>query len=178
MNPALIPFRELAGVVFVLVAVSHASAQVPQTEAVLPSPSIPLVSGSCPIVPANGRVALDWNPGFDHFGDVAGLRSFRFVFHPLRDGVYPNVADRLIIDLFPGGKITSTGNGFFHIEARLPRNVQPGTYQLADFHVTPDMLPVYQGEEPVATVSPVREHLCIKVVPATRQTADAQSPPG
>jgi hypothetical protein len=130
---------------------------------------VPLLSGACPVVRTNGAISLDWNPGFDHPGAVTGLKSFRLLFHPLReDGVNPNTASSILIDSGPGRKATLVDNGYFHIVARLPPSARPGVYQLAEAHYTPRLIQDYQGEEPTMTASPVGEHLCITVVRDSR----------
>jgi hypothetical protein len=42
--------------------------------------------------------------------------------------------------------MTTIGNGYFHIEARLPSSTHLGTYHLVDAHSSPELLPDYQGE--------------------------------
>jgi hypothetical protein len=164
-----------------LVAFACAPAQAPQTEVASPTAPraqpVPLVSGACPAVRQGGVISLDWNPGFDPSLSVTGLKSFRLIFHHLReDGVSLNPASRLVLDSGPRGKITASGNGYFHIEARLPPSAHLGTYHLVETHSSPELLPDYQGEAPKMTVSPVRESLCLAVVPVSRPSSS--SPPG
>jgi hypothetical protein len=163
-----------------LVACVCALAQAPQTEVASPAvprvQPVPLVSGACPAVRQGVVLSFDWNPGFDPSSGVTGMKSFRLIFHHLReDGVNLNPASRLVLDSGPRGRVTAIGNGYFHIEARLPSSTRPGTYHLVDAHSSPDLLPDYQGEAPKMTVSPVREHFCITVVPAPRLSSS--SPP-
>jgi hypothetical protein len=163
-----------------LVAFVCASAQTPQTEVASPSVSlaqpVPLVSGACPAVRQGGVLSLDWNPGFDPSWAVTGLKSFRLIFLHLRDdGVNLNPAARLVLDSIPRGKITAIGNGYFHIEARLPSSTHLGTYHLVAAHSSPELPPDYQGEAPKMTVSPEREWFCVVVIPASRLSSS--SPP-
>jgi hypothetical protein len=124
----------------------------------------------------DGVLSFDWNPGFDPSWVVTGMKSFRLIFQHLReDGVNLNTASRLVLDSGPRGRMTAIGNGYFHIEARLPSSTHPGVYQLVDAHSSPELLPEYQGEAPKMTVSPVREHFCITVAPAPRPASS--SPP-
>jgi hypothetical protein len=137
---------------------------------------VPLVSGACPSVRQDGVISLDWNLGFDPSWGVTGIKSFRLIFqHLQQDGVNLNPASRLVLDSGARGRMTDLGNGYFHIEARLPFSTHPGTYQLVAAHGSPELLPDYQGEAPQMTVSPVREHFCINVVPAPRPSS--LSPP-
>jgi hypothetical protein len=162
-----------------LMVFACALVQASQTEVASPSVSrrqpVPLVSGACPAVPQGGSVALDWNPGFDPSWGVTGMKSFRLIFNHLQqDGVNLNPASVLIVD-GSRGRMTATGNGYFHIEARLPLFTHLGAYQLVGAHSSPEFLQDYQGEPPKMTVSPVREHFCITVVPAPRPSSS--SPP-
>jgi hypothetical protein len=161
-------------------AFACALAQAPQTEVASPpvprAQPVPLVSGDCPAVRQGGVISLDWSPGFDPSSAVTGMKSFRLIFQQLQnDGVNLNPASRLMLDSGPRGRMTDIGNGYFHIEARLPPSTHPGAYQLVGAHSSPALLPDYQGEAPKMTVSPVREHLCITVVPAPRP-ASSSSP--
>jgi hypothetical protein len=154
-------------------AFTCALAQAPQTEVASPAipraQPVPLVSGACPAVRQEGVLSFDWNPGFDPSGSVNGMKSFRLIFqHLQQDGVNLNPASRLVLDSDPRGRMTDIGNGYFHIEARLPSSTHLGTYHLVDAHSSPNLLPDYQGETPKMTVSPVREHFCITIVPAPR----------
>jgi hypothetical protein len=163
-----------------LMAFACALAQAQQTEVASPAiphaQPVPLVSGACPAVRQGGVLSLDWNPAFDPSWGVTGMKSFRLIFQHLReDGVNLNPASRLVLDSVPGGRMTAIGNGYFHIEARLPPSTHLGTYHLVDAHSSPELLPDYQGEAPKMTVSPVREHFCITVVPAPRPSSS--SPP-
>jgi hypothetical protein len=156
-----------------LMAFSCALAQTPQTDVAAPAVSraqpVPLVSGACPAVRQGGVISLDWNPGFDPSSAVKGMKSFRLIFQQLQnDGVSLNPASRLLLDSGPRGRMTAVGNGYFHIEARLPSSSHPGTYHLVGAHTSPELLPNYQAEAPKMTVSPVREHFCITVLPAPR----------
>jgi hypothetical protein len=104
------------------------------------------------------------------------MRSFRLIFHHLReDGVNLNPASRLVLDSGPRGKITASGNGSFHIEARLPSSTHPGTYHLVGAHSSPELLPDHQGEAAKMTVSPASESFCVTVVPAPPHSSS--SPP-
>ena len=104
------------------------------------------------------------------------MKSFGLIFQQLQnDGVNLNPASRLLLDSSPRGRMTAIGNGYFHIEARLPSSTHLGTYHLVDAHSSPELLPDYQGEAPKMTVSPVREHFCITVAPAPRLSSS--SPP-
>jgi hypothetical protein len=134
--------------------------------------SVPLVSGACPAVRRGGVISLDWNPGFDPSYPVTGLKFTRLVFHQLReDGASINPSSRLVLESDSRGLITAIGNGYFHIEARLPLMVHPGTYHLVGAVGSPQLLSDYQGEAPKMTVSPVRESFCITVVPALRASS-------
>ncbi len=163
-----------------LVAFACALAQAPQAEVASPAvprvQPVPLVSGACPSVRQGGVLSFDWNPGFDPSSGVTGMKSFRLIFHHLReDGVNLNPASRLVLDSGPRGRMTAIGNGYFHIEARLPPSTHLGAYHLVDAHSSPELLPDYQGEAPKMTVSPAREHFCITVVPTYRPPSS--SPP-
>jgi hypothetical protein len=162
-----------------LLAFTCALAQASQTEVAPTVPRaqpVPLVSGACPAVRQDGVISFDWNPGFDPSWGVTGMKSFRLIFQQLReDGVNLNPASRLVLDSSPRGRMTAIGNGYFHIEARLPPSTHLGTYHLVDAHSSPELLPEYQGEAPKMTVSPAREYFCITVVPAPRPSAP--SPP-
>jgi hypothetical protein len=163
-----------------LVACVCALVQAQQTEAASPAiprtQPVPLVSGACPAVRQGGVLSFDWNPGFDPSSGVTGMKSFRLIFHHLReDGVNLNPTSRLVLDSGPRGRMTTIGNGYFHIEARLPSSTHLGTYHLVEAHSSPDLLPDYQGEAPKMTVSPVRESFCVAVVPASRPSSS--SPP-
>jgi hypothetical protein len=104
------------------------------------------------------------------------MRSFRLIFQGLReDGVNLNPASRLLLDSGPRGRMTAVGNGYFHIEARLPSSTHPGTYHLVGAHSSPDLLPDHQGEAPKMTVSPASESFCVTVVPAPPHSSS--SPP-
>jgi hypothetical protein len=151
-------------------AFACALAQAPQSEVSAPAvprvPSVPLVSGACPAVHQGGAISLDWNPGFDPFWAGTGMRSFRLIFHQLKeDGVTLNPASRLVLDSGPRSRMTDIGNGYIHIEARLSPMAHRGTYHLVGAVGSPQLLPDYQGEAPRMTVSPVRESYCITVVP-------------
>jgi hypothetical protein len=163
-----------------LMAFTCALAQAQQTEVASPAvphaQPVPLVSGACPAVRQGGVLSFDWNPGFDPSSGVTGMKSFRLIFHHLReDGVNLNPASRLVLDSGPRGRMTTIGNGYFHIEVRLPSSTHLGTYHLVDAHSSPELLPDYQGEAPRMTVSPAREYFCITVVPAPRPASS--SPP-
>ena len=163
-----------------LMAFACAFAQASQTEVASPAvpraQPVPLVSGACPAVRQGGVISFDWNPGFDPSWGVTGMRSFRLIFQHLReDGVNLNPASRLALDSGPRGRMTAIGNGYFRIEARLPPSTHLGAYHLVDAHSSPELLPDYQGEAPKMTVSPVREHFCITVVPASPPSSS--SPP-
>jgi hypothetical protein len=163
-----------------LVAFTCALAQAPQAElaspTVPPAQPVPLVSGTCPAVHQDGVLSFDWNPGFDPSWGVTGIKSFRLIFQHLReDGVSLNPASRLVLD-GSRGRMTAIGNGYFHIEARLPSSTHLGTYHLVDANSSPELLPDYQGEAPRMTASPARESFCVAVVPASRPFSP--SPPG
>jgi hypothetical protein len=159
-----------------LVACVCAPAQTPQ-EAAPPLQAVPLVSGACPSVPQGGFISLDWNPGFDPSYPVTGLKFTRLVFQHLQeDGVHLNPASRLVLDTDSRGGIVATGNGYFHIHARLPRSSRPGTYHLVGAVSSPQLLADYQGEAPKMTVSPVSQSYCITVVPGLRTQPPPPSP--
>jgi hypothetical protein len=163
-----------------LMAFVCALAQAPQTEISLPTAPrtqpVSLVSGACPAVRQDGVISFDWNPGFDPSWGVTGMKSFRLIFQHLReDGVHLNPASSLVLDSGHRGRMTAIGNGYFHIEARLPSSPHLGTYHLVAAHSSPELLPDYQGEAPKMTVSPVRESFCVAVVPASRPSSS--SPP-
>jgi hypothetical protein len=163
-----------------LLAFVCASAQSSQNAVASPAvpfaQPVPLVSGACPVVRQGGVISLDWNPGFDPSSAVTGLKFFRLVFHQVReDGVNLNPSFRLVLDSGRSGRMTDDGNGYFHLEARLPPMTHPGTYHLVGTVGSPQLLPDYQGEAPKMTVSPVREHFCITVVSAPRPPSS--SPP-
>jgi hypothetical protein len=154
-------------------------AQAPQSALSAPAvprvPPVPLVAGACPAVSPGGTIAFDWNPGFAPSWGVTGMRSFRLIFQGLRqDGVNLNPASRMPLDSSPRGRITAIGNGYFHIEARVPPFAHRGTYHLVAAHSAPQLVPDYQGDAPEMTVSPVREYYCITILPASRL---ASSPP-
>ena len=162
-----------------LLAIVGASAQTPQepvgSSAIARVQPVALVSGACPAVRQDGVLSLEWNPGFDPSWGVTGMKAFRLVFQGLReDGVTPIPAARLVLDSFHRGRMTGIGNGYFHIEARLPPSTHLGPYHLVAAHSSPELLPDYQGEAPQMTVSPARESFCITVVPAPRPSS---SPP-
>jgi hypothetical protein len=162
-------------------AFACALAQAHQTEVSAPAvpprvSSVPLISGTCPAVSQGGTIAFDWNPGFAPSWGVTGMRSFRLIFQGLReDGVNLNPASRLLLDSGPRGRMTAVGNGYFHIEARLPSSTHPGTYHLVGAHSSPDLLPDHQGEAPKMTGSPASESFCVTVVPAPPHSSS--SPP-
>jgi hypothetical protein len=163
-----------------LMTFTCALAQAPQTEVASSTAPraqpVPLVSGACPTVRQGGVISLDWNPGFDPSLAVTGLKSFRLIFQHLRqDGVNLNPASRLVLDSGPRGRTTAIGNGYFHIEARLPSSTHLGTYHLVDAHSSPELPPDYQGEAPKMTVSPVRESFCVAVISASLPSSS--SPP-
>ena len=163
-----------------LVAFVCALAQAPQTEVVAPAvphgQPVPLVSGACPVVRQGGVISFDWNPGFDPSWGVTGMRAFRLVFQHLgADGVPLNPASRLLLDSGPGGRMTAIGNGYFHIEARLPLFTHPGTYHLVSAHSSARLVADYKGEVPKMTVSPAGEFFCITVGALPRPASS--SPP-
>lgn len=153
-----------------LMAFACALAQAPQSEAPASvAPPVPLVSSGCPAVSQGGTIAFDWNPGFDPSWGVTGMRSFRLIFQALReDGVNLNPASRLLLDSDPHGRMTAIGNGYFHIEARIPPFAHRGIYHLVAAHSAPELAPDYQGDAPNMTASPVREYYCITVVPRSQ----------
>lgn len=163
-----------------LLAFVGAFAQTSLTEVAPPtvplSQPVALVSSACPAVRQGGVLSLDWNPGFDPSWAVTGLKSFRLIFQHLReDGVNLNPMSRLVLDSLPRGRITAIGNGYFHIEARLPSSTHLGTYHLVAAHSSPELPPDYQGEPPKMTVSPERESFCVAVIPASQLSSS--SPP-
>jgi hypothetical protein len=156
-------------------AFACAFAQAPQSEISPRVPPVPLVSGACPAASPGGTIAFDWNPGFEPSWGVTGMRSYRLIFQGLReDGITLNPTSRLPLDSGPRGRITAIGNGYFHLEARVPPFSHRGTYHLVAAHSAPELLPDYQGDAPEMTVSPVREYYCITVLPASRLSS---SPP-
>ena len=58
------------------------------------------------------------------------------------------------------------GNGYFHIDLRIPSGSLPGQYKLIDAVSYAKTIPDYQGPGLPMTNSPVRERYCITVVPA------------
>jgi hypothetical protein len=137
---------------------------------------VPLVAGACPTVRPGGVISLDWNPGFNPSSAVTGLKFFRLIFHQVGEGgVSLNPSFRLVLDSGPRGRITDAGNGYFHIESRLPPVTHPGTYHLVGAVGSPELVPDYQGDAPKMTVSPVSEFFCVTVVPASRPSSS--SPP-
>lgn len=160
-----------------LIAFACALAQAPQSEVSAPAvPPVPLVSGACPAVSRGGTIALDWNPDFDPSWAGTGMRSFRLIFQQLEeDGVTLNPASRLVLDSGTRGRMTDIGNGYFHLEARLPAMTHPGTYHLVGAFSSPQLFPDYQGEAPTITVSPVSEFYCITVVPRSQTPSPPSS---
>jgi len=161
-----------------LLAIVGASAQTLQepvgSSAIARVQPVALVSGACPAVRQDGVLSLEWNPGFDPSWGVTGMKAFRLVFQGLReDGVTPIPAARLVLDSFHRGRMTGIGNGYFHVEARLPPFTHPGVYRLVGANSSAALVADYTGEAPRQTVSPVGESYCITVVPGSR----AQSPP-
>ncbi len=153
-----------------LLAFAGATAQGPQGPA--GSHAVALISGACPAVPQDGAVAVEWNPGFDPAWGVTGMKAFRLVFEGLReDGVTPIPGSRLVLDSFPRGRITAMGNGYFHVEARVPARTHPGVYRLVGANGSAGLVADYQGEAPRQTVSPVGESYCMTVVAGSRAQA-------
>jgi hypothetical protein len=146
-------------------------------DAAPPLQPVPLVSGACPSVLQGGFISLDWNPGFDPSYPVIGLKFTRLLFQHLQeDSVHLNPASRLVLDTDSRGAITDIGNGYFHIQVRVPRSSRPGTYHLVGAVSSPQLLPDYQGEAPKMTVSPVSQSYCITVVPGLRTQPPPPSP--
>jgi hypothetical protein len=164
--------KALAGSLSVLVLLC-ASAQAPQAQTSKAVSgknvrTVPLISDACPEVHRGDLLALDWNPGFDPGSSVAGLRSFSLVFGPVVDNY---VNPKVRFSFSAGGKghppaATSVTNGYFHIEIPVTKEVSPGVYRLVDAYATAEVLPDYQGQDPVMTVSPVGNRYCITVVSA------------
>jgi hypothetical protein len=148
-----------------LLAFVGAAAQGPQEAAGSRVQPVALVSGACPAVQQGGVLSLEWNPGFDPSWGVTWMKAFRLVFQGLReDGVTPIPASRLVVDSFPRGRMTATGNGYFQVEARLPPRTHLGVYRLVGANSSAAVVENYTGEAPRATVSPVGEAYCITVV--------------
>ena len=163
-----------------LMAFACALAQAPQSDVSAPAvprvQPVPLVSDACPAVSRGGTIALDWNPDFDPSWAGTGMRSFRLIFQQLEeDGVTLNPASRLVLDSGPRGRMTDIGNGYFHLEARLPPMTHLGTYHLVGAFSSPQLFPDYQGEAPTMTVSPVSEFYCITVVPRSQTPSPPSS---
>jgi hypothetical protein len=154
-------------------------AQAPQTEVAAPAvarvPAVALVAGGCPAVAQGGAIAFDWNPGFDPAWAVTGMQSFRLIFQGVgEDGVSLNPASRLMLDSGPRGRMTDIGNGYFHVEARVPRATHAGVYRLVGAHSAAAVAADATGEAPTQTVSPVGESYCMTVVAGTRAQATVQ----
>ncbi len=160
-----------------LMAFACALAQAPQSGVSAPAvPPVPLVSGACPAVSRGGTIALDWNPDFDPSWAGTGMRSFRLIFQQLeQDGVTLNPASRLVLGSGTRGRMIDIGNGYFHLEARLPPTTHPGTYHLVGAFSSPQLFPDYQGEAPKITVSPMSEFYCITVVPRSQTPSPPSS---
>jgi hypothetical protein len=160
-----------------LMAFACALAQAPQPEVSARAvPPVPLVSGACPVVSRGGTITLDWNPDFDPSWAGTGMKSFRLIFQQLeQDGVTLNPASRLVLGSGTRGRMTDIGNGYFHLEARLPPTTHPGTYHLVGAFSSPQLFPDYQGEAPTITVSPVSEFYCITVVPRSQTPSPPSS---
>jgi hypothetical protein len=137
-------------------------------QAAASSPAVvPLVPGSCATVHNMDSISLDWNPGFDPAEGVAELRGFSLTFAFRGDGVQR--------EMYRGGvelggrksapKIVPMANGFYHLEFSLPPRLSPGMYQLMDPHAGVLSTSHDRGEIKM-TVSPVREHFCIAVLPS------------
>jgi hypothetical protein len=127
--------------------------------------SVPLASGACPLVSAGQSISLDWNPGFNHPDEVAGLSTFRLSFGILmEDGV--TVKTRLPLVLGARGvgfSATDSGNGYFHIELPISRSVAPGEYHLIAAEAAAATFEGYQGPAMEMTNSPVKAKLCFTV---------------
>ena len=130
--------------------------------------TVPLLSDACPAVRSGDKISLDWNPGFEHPGMVEGLRVINLRFGRIS-------ANGVTVQQLPairlGGlgaalPVTSIGNGYFHIELRIPAGAAPGEYHLIDATADAKTLPEYQGPSLPMTNSPVRERFCITIVPS------------
>jgi len=140
------------------------------------TPSVSLVSDTCPVVHEGDTIALDWNPGFEHDWAVTAVDSIRLSFAPLDDyGVAVRMRN---VYTFRGKSVAVNGesvvNGYFHFIVPVLGRVPPGIYRLVDARVAPQVLPDYGGPLPVMTVSPVRERYCITVVSSS--TSQSPSP--
>ena len=155
-----------------LVALVAAAAQAPQSSVGSRVQAVALVSGACPAVRQGGAISVEWNPGFDPSWGVTGMKAFRLILQGLReDGVTPIPASRVVVDSFPRGRMTPTGNGYFHVEARLPPRTHPGVYRLVGANGAAAVVENYTGEAPRATVSPVGESYCMTVVAGSQTQA-------
>lgn len=131
--------------------------------------AVPLVSDACPAVQRGGRIALDWNPNFDPAGAVSGLGGFELRFREL-DADQVNLTQGKpqlrLQSLAPPHRITSLGNGFFHIELTIPRTASYGVYRLVGAGAMAAVYPEYLdiSPRPQMTNSPVQMRLCMTVV--------------
>jgi ketosteroid isomerase-like protein len=100
---------------------------------------------------------------------AAAAKAFRLIFEGLREnGVTPIPAARLVLDSFPRGRMTAMGNGYFHVEARLPHSTHPRVYRLVGASSSAAVVADATGEAPRQTVSPVSESYCMTVVAGPR----------
>ena len=168
-----------------LLAFACASAQVPQTEAP-PAPAmrplpraVSLVSNSCPEIHNGDRIALDWNPGFDHLGPVTGLKTFSVTLAPLMEN---GVIGRSRITFSAGGKGhpvgAPLGNGYYHIEIPMSTMIAEGAYRVIDADAVAEVMPQYERDPPPQmTVSPAQERFCINVVANSRSQSSSLATP-
>jgi len=156
-----------------LLSVVCAFAQTPQTSALqappaVPSRTVPLVSDACPVVRPGDKLALDWNPGFEHPGMVDSLLAFSLRFGLVSEnGVTVQRFPGIVVEGHgSGGFVSPLGNGYFHIELRVPPGSPPGQYKLIDAVSNAKTFPDYQGPGLPMNNSPVRERYCITIVAA------------
>ncbi len=132
-----------------------------------PQPKVTaLHSDACPVVHAGERVSFEFNPVFDPIWPVTGLRIVGMDFARLaEDGVSLERPSVFAGSRNTAARISSIGNGFFHVEALIGR-AAPGEYHLVNVHAFAAVLPEYRriGPEPEMTVSPAGERYCITIV--------------
>jgi hypothetical protein len=139
-------------------------------------PAVPLDPVACPIVPASGKVSLDWNPAFDHESVVDGIERFSLIF--------TTVAVDLVTPLRSGGpglyavrsiSVAPLSNGYYQIEFQIPR-LPPGNYRVVNAAVVPRLASGYRGAAPKMTFSPARDRFCITVLPNPRAQSSSSPP--